>query len=379
MVDPLTHNVFVGNQNDSTVSVIDGAICNALDTAGCDQTPPQVATGYNPGDLDIDFATDTVYVTNQGDNDVSVLNGAACTLTHQAGCRHEPPTTMVGNGPYQLAIDDLTHTVYVANQDSNDVSVINAATCNAFVPFGCGRTWPTVATGNFTSGVAVDQATDTIYVANQGTPTAPGTTVSVIDGATCNATVTTGCGQTPPTVTVGMFPFNVAIDQATDTVYVTNQGTRTAQGTTVSVIDGATCNATVMTGCGQTPPTVTVGQSPFALAVNQATNTVYVPNSGSNTVSVIDGATCDATVTTGCGQTPPTVTVGAEPLNAAVDQATDTVYVTTGFSAHLHRLATDGGDKRGQLQRQRHLRLWADSGDNDDRRRGVGPGCRPGH
>jgi YVTN family beta-propeller protein len=330
VVDPVTHSVFVLNDEDSTVSVIDGAICNAVFTSGCDQRPPQVATGFFPGYLDVDLATDTVYVSNQDENTVSVLDGGACTLTHQSGCRHTAPTTTVGNGPNGIAVDQRTNTVYAANQDDNTVSVINAASCNVVVSFGCGRSWPTVVTGAFPQAVAVNQRTDTVYVAN-----ASDNTVSVIDGAACNATVTSGCGQTPATAPVGTGPDGVAVDQATDTVYVANGGDNT-----VSVIDGATCNATVTSGCGQTPPTIFVGNVPFGVAVDQATDTVYVTNFGvenfaedsvdaRDTVSVINGAICNASVRSGCSQSPATMVTGGAPFGVVVDQAADTVYVSS--------------------------------------------------
>ena len=59
---------------------------------------------------------------------------------------------------------------------------------------------------------------------------------------------------------------------------------------------------------------MTVGNGPLGVAVDQATNTIYVANSGENTVSVIDGATCNAMNTSGCGQDPPTVRLAAELL-----------------------------------------------------------------
>ena len=64
---------------------------------------------------------------------------------------------------------------------------------------------------------------------------------------------------------------------------------------------------------------VTVGKSPFAVAVNPATNTVYAANRSGNSVSVIDGST--NTVTT-------TVTVGSKPRGVAVNPSTNTVYVS---------------------------------------------------
>jgi YVTN family beta-propeller protein len=320
-VDSSTKSVFVVNQDDSTISVIDGAICNAVRTVGCDQSPPQVATGPFPGYLGVAANTDTVYVTSQVENDVLVLDGAACSVTDRSGCRQAAPTTTVGAGPQGIAVNQKTETVYVASH----LAVIDGKTCNATVASGCGRTWPTVATGNFPQAVAVDQRTDTVYVANSAD-----NTISVINGATCNAEVSSGCDQVAPTVSVGTSPSGVAINEITDTIYVTNQGSGT-----VSVIDGATCNASDTSGCGLTPPTVTVREGPMGVAVDPATDTVYVSNTGTSTpghtVSVIDGATCNATVTSGCGQRPPTVSVGSLPDAVAVDQRTDTVYVATGF------------------------------------------------
>jgi len=158
----------------------------------------------------------------------------------------------------------------------------------------------------------VDQATDTVYA-----PISNDDTVSVVNGATCNSKITSGCTQTAPTVAVGAFPVWAAFDSVTHTLYVVNAGDNT-----VSVIDAATCNAVVTSGCGQTPPTVAVGSGADGVAVDQQTDTVYVTNSGDGTVSVINGGSCNATVTSGCGETPPTVTVGSSPYEAAVDQAT---------------------------------------------------------
>ena len=64
------------------------------------------------------------------------------------------------------------------------------------------------------AGIAVDPATDTIYVANHADGDYPGT-VSVINGATCNGTDTSGCGQTPATTAAGFGAIGVAIDPAT--------------------------------------------------------------------------------------------------------------------------------------------------------------------
>jgi YVTN family beta-propeller protein len=85
------------------------------------------------------------------------------------------------------------------------------------------------------------------------------------------------------------------------TVYVGN-----GSDGTVSVINTATCNASITFGCESTVATVTVGSGPVDAAVNLATYTVYVVGLNSNTVSVTDGAACNATVTSGCRNVPNT-------------------------------------------------------------------------
>ena len=154
--------------------------------------------------------------------------------------------------------------------------------------------------------MAVDETTNTIYVVNQDD-----NTVSVINGDVCNGTDTSGCNQTWPTVTVGASPQGLAVNPSNDTVYVANRNDNT-----VSVIDTLHCNGTDSSGCGQTPATIAVGAGPRSVGIVFATNTVFVGNRDDLTVSVIDGSTCNGGDSTGCGQTPPAVLLGAFPNTA---------------------------------------------------------------
>ena len=126
-----------------------------------------------------------------------------------------PPTKLTGG----VAVDGATKTVYVANLGAGTVSVVNSATCNAAQKSGCTKPAATIDVDGEPGGIALDEATDTLYVANL-----QGSTVSVIDGATCNATDQKGCSRPPATVTVGKGPYALAVDEATDTVYVTDPG-----------------------------------------------------------------------------------------------------------------------------------------------------------
>ncbi|MEM3172604.1 polysaccharide deacetylase family protein [Nitrososphaera sp.] len=109
--------------------------------------------------------------------------------------------------------------------------------------------------------------------------------------------------------TLGNSPAGVAINSATGMIFVTN-----SKSDTVSVIDGST--RTVL-------QQIRVGGAPFGIAVNQNTNTVYVANWLSDSVSIIDGSTLRVV-----GNLP----VGGAPFGIAVNQNTNTVYVANWLS-----------------------------------------------
>jgi YVTN family beta-propeller protein len=327
--NPRTHTVYSVNFNDDTLSALDSATCNARHPAGCPPVVPTLATGAAPGFVLADPATGTLYVTNIIDNTVSVINGAGCNATRHSGCRRLPPTIPLGGGPGMADVNAATHTLYVANQLTGKVQVINGATCNAHHLGGCGHIVAAVKVGKpgmFGSdplGVAVNQVTDTVYVVNVGD--GGDSVVRVINGAACNAIRTSGCRRVPATIHVGKIPLGIAVDSATDTVYVANAGSNT-----ISVIDGTTCNGANHSGCGQVPATLAANGLGFGLAVDQATGTLYAAQTGqtgNGRLAVFNAATCSATDTSGCGQKPATVRVGTFPEGVAVDPATGTVYV----------------------------------------------------
>jgi DNA-binding beta-propeller fold protein YncE len=335
-----TQTLYTANQVTNDVSVIDAATCNATNTRGCRQPPPAI-TLPGPGNLTADPAVATLYDAN-GTNTVAMINTRACNAHHRHGCTLAPPTITVGAFPQAVAVNPQTHTVYITNHGAGNtgtVTVLNERTCNATTS-GCADARTLEVPGGNPAAIAINPATDTLYVATA--PPSDGglgkpSTISVFNAATCNATNNSGCGQAPHSVTVGYGAGAIAINAATDTIYVANSAGHnlTEAGNTVSVIDGNTCNATITTGCGNPPPTITLGPvftNPSGVAIDQATDTIYVANlqngEGSGTVSVINGATCNATTTTGCGHTPPTVTVGFGPANIAFDPANRIVAVT---------------------------------------------------
>jgi YVTN family beta-propeller protein len=106
------------------------------------------------------------------------------------------------------------------------------------------------------------------------------------------------------TIPVGTSPFGVAANPVTDTIYVAN-----TFDDTVSVISGRR-NTVVAT--------ITVGLDPFGVATNPVTNTIYVASQTVNEVVVIRGRTNTVVATVG---------VGGTPQGVAVNPRTKTIYV----------------------------------------------------
>ena len=341
-VDAPLHTVYAVYQKDDALRVINTNLCSGADPSGCATlNPPEIHTGADPEMVRLDLQTQTLYTANQVDSDVSVIDATRCNAQTTSGCRQRAPEIPLGS--HGMAVDPAVATAYVSSA-VNTVSMVDTRDCNASHPAGCSATPATVAVGTYPGAVAVNSATHTVYVAASGSGSTG--TVSVFDDRTCNASHQAGCGAVSTLQVPGGNPDDIAVNPVTDTVYV---ATITSSGPDLlSVFNGATCNATSTVNCSQTPATVAVGSSGDAqgnsslnIAVNPETNTIYASNVFNffgpppflgNAVYVINGAICDAANTTGCGQTPATVTiaasppVGSNPSGIAVDQATDTIY-----------------------------------------------------
>ena len=298
-----------------------------------------VTLSGSPGMPELDPANDTIYVpiqcpqsycpTNAPGSAVDIVDAATCNATSGSGCH--VVATAPGDTPLGAAVDPTTDTIYVMNSPSSGnstIGLLDGRTCNATVTSGCRHVVATIALGvnAFIVAGAVDAATRTLYVASATHG------VYVVDIATCNDRVTSGCTQRPELVKDNRGPAQLDIDTATNTVYAADQGNPTAESSssnTVTVIDGNTCDAKDHSGCGADPPTVTAGSGVSAVAVDRTNNTVYVAD-GDGTVSVIDGARCDSLIVSGCHDMPHAVRTGAGTAAVAVDAKDHTVFALNG-------------------------------------------------
>jgi YVTN family beta-propeller protein len=89
----------------------------AAPSGGASRVTATVPVGQGPTWVAVDPGTHTVYVTNQGDNTVSVIDPSTRTVT---------ATMPTGMAPQNVAVDPGAHTVYVPDNGDNTVSVIES-------------------------------------------------------------------------------------------------------------------------------------------------------------------------------------------------------------------------------------------------------------
>jgi YVTN family beta-propeller protein len=128
--------------------------------------------------------------------------------------------------------------------------------------------------------------------------------ISIAVSVTAVALILATSHLLPTHQVIGKDPYDISVNPLDDIVYVANSGSNT-----VSVIDGKTNTVTA---------NIPVGTYPNDLSVNPSTNTVYVANRDDNTVSVIDGKTNTVTAN---------IPVGTSPIALFVNPSTNMAYV----------------------------------------------------
>ena len=73
-----------------------------------------INVGDNPGEVKVNPDTETIYVSNVGDNTVSVIDGSDNSID---------TTINVGDGPFGVAVNPTTDTIYVTILFDDTVTV----------------------------------------------------------------------------------------------------------------------------------------------------------------------------------------------------------------------------------------------------------------
>lgn len=300
---------------------------------------PLIPTGSWPVHIVVDQTTNTAYIANQLDNTISVVDGRKCNGKNASKC-NPIATINPGPNPADLVLDVAHRTLFagLAGGNSDSIAVIDIGSCNATNTSGCGQTPKQVVfpgNTNWSGGAAnVPFGFPAIMELDETTHTLY--VPDANEGPIYILDTSTCNGSTPscssPIVTAVMGD-GVVIERAHHSVYVVQAINFSDQ---VQIFDSSTCNSTNQTGCG-TPPSqsFTAGFFPnFPATVDEATHTLYMPAAFPNVLGVIDTSVCNASTTVGCGSAAQ-IQVGAYGFAAVFDPLTKTVYLENNLSTSV--------------------------------------------
>ena len=262
-----------------------------------------------------------------------LLAGIGLYAAH-CGAQVVSATITTGNAPAALAVNPATNQIYVANRTDNTVTVIDGASGLATATIhDDNAVVPTIAT--VPTEIAVDTTANQIYVSNWAGCTAPApgiVEVMQIDG---NSLVTTPLG------TGGSGPTGIAVNPNTHVAYVSN----ICDGT-LSVLVNGTFSPILANRTGAVMPN--------SVAINPATNKAYFATyskGGPGLVIALDGLTnLTTSLSAGKGPTALTVNVATNKIYVAnqtdgtvtvIDGATFTVVATVTVGALPMQLGVD--------------------------------------
>jgi len=233
VASPDGDKIYVANSGSNNISVID---------TGLNRVINKIANfGYSPAELALSEDGLILYATNPNSDNISVIDTLSNIVTGWI---------YVGNNPADIVVDQDRRKVYVTNKASNSVSIVNVNTS---------AVEDTVTVGFNPTGVAIHQ--DKLYVTNTGS-----NSISVIDIPSYSVTKTISLSQKPMWLVSGL----------SDRIYV-------------SGVDNEV--SFIYPSMDMTTRNISVGDLPSQMTVDSLRRKLYVVNTMSEDISVIDLAT----------------------------------------------------------------------------------------
>ncbi len=271
--DSARGEVVVANLLSDNVSVISDLSNSVVSTVSPGEFSAPAAVVY-------DGAAGELFVDDSGNNRVMAVSDTSDTLVATIGLSAQP---------WGLALDSGKGEVFVTDDESNAVYVVSESTDRvvAVVPVGSGPT-----------SAAYDNRTGQVFVTNEASDN-----VSVIADSNNSVVATI-------TLPTNSYPDAATYDSEAREVFVADSYAASAFGN-VSVISDS--SDTVVA-------TIPVGSDPLGLAYDSGRNEVFVTNSGSSSVTVIEAVTDTVFLTISLGS-------GNLPAGAAYAAADGSVFV----------------------------------------------------
>jgi YVTN family beta-propeller protein len=296
-------------------------------TQSCPNIIQTISVGTGPFFIVFDEVNEYMYVINETSNNVTVIDINDYSIVS---------TIPVGLQPRGGVLSNDSKLLYVSNFSADTISVINPLTLSVL---------STINVGDAPFGLTYDTINEVLYVAEYDAGT-----VRTITGST-----------TANTYTTGTRPIQPAFNENNLQVYVPNSISNTV--VTIDTIKGITASTinmpsgslpryclyvpinntvyTVLNGTDKvitinpvtntTGTTITVGTNPIGMAFDTNSNTLYVSNATTDNISVIDVLTNTVIKT---------ITVGNFPRGVAYDTKYDRIYVENSLDNTVSVLCT---------------------------------------
>lgn len=218
-----------------------------------------------------------------------------------------------GNNPEAIAVDTVTHMVYIAYEDPSMIV--------GFDPVRGAVRWH-AGIGNFATDVQIDSATHRVFVASNNSPSPSdpaeqsATVFAILDGRTGKELYSTSI----PITSNGLSDNNIVFDAQRQQVYMAGD-----QHGLVYVFNLTTgTNGAI----SSTLETLSVGPHPSAVGVNSRLGRLYVADSAEHKITVIDEDS---------GQQVAAIQVCNDPVPPiGVDEATGKVFVVCSAGQALY-------------------------------------------
>ncbi|MCF8449062.1 MAG: FG-GAP-like repeat-containing protein, partial [Taibaiella sp.] len=290
-------DLVVSNFTSSTVSVLRNTSSSGSITSGSFATQVTFATGTSPnsvaiGDIDGDGKPDLA-VANYYSNNVSVLRNTSSSGSITSGSFDSQVTFATGTLATSVAIGDIDGDgkpdLAVANASSNNVSVLRNTSTSGSITSGSFATQVTFATGNGPYNVTIgdidgDGKPD-LAVANQTS-----NNVSILRNTSSSGSITSGSFDSQVTFATGAQPVSIAISDI-DGDTKPDLAVANYVSSNVSVLRNTSSSGSITSGSFAAQVTFATGNLPFSVAIGDldgdAKPDLVTGNFGSNNVSVL--------------------------------------------------------------------------------------------
>ena len=260
-LSPSGQLVYVANEDDDTISLLKIDPVSGILSEILPRTP---SGGFAPNQMTLDTTGSTLFVANQQSNNVTAFavgSGGALSLVSTVSVGSQPSSLVFANGLLFVAVPNFSR-IYVFSVSSGTLTAVNGS--------------PFFVTDGVAS-VTVDSSAKFLYVPNISTNTISAfsiqsttNTVSLTVVPGSPFAVTTGTNTTPPA------PVAAVLDAAATHLYVADFGISSVSQFSVGT-DGSLKLLTT--------PTVSVGTNPAPLIMDTDGKHVLVGNIGSKNVT----------------------------------------------------------------------------------------------